>query len=151
MRFYEVLPQRLFMSGSFKRETYSAKLSALEQYGIDVVLCTLRKTDPDMSRWATSSKLERQYINHPLSDGQVVPVECYKFVASEVARHINTGQCVLVHCIAGRNRSGLVCGLVVRQIQRVSGADALEIVRRVRPSALVNPVFEQYLRSLPKP
>lgn len=149
MRFYEVLPGQLFMSGSFKRNPYQIKFSTIQKHRISVVVCTLRTPDPDMYHWATNAPA-RQYIVEPLSDGREVPVDRYNFVANRVIRQIQSGRIVLVHCIAGRNRSGLVSGLVARQLLKISGEEALAVVRKARPTALVNPVYEQYLRSLPK-
>jgi protein-tyrosine phosphatase len=57
----------------------------------------------------------------------------------------------LVHCHQGKSRSGLFNALVTRQILGISGAEAVDLVRRKRPGALGNEVFTAYLRSLPAP
>jgi protein-tyrosine phosphatase len=53
---------------------------------------------------------------------------------------------VLVTCIAGRNRSGLVTGIALQRLG-VPAAQAIGLVQRNRPDALSNPVFVQYLES----
>ena len=55
---------------------------------------------------------------------------------------------VLVHCQAGLNRSGLVVGRAL-MYRGMSADEAIELIRTQRsPSALCNPAFEGYLRSL---
>lgn len=65
--------------------------------------------------------------------------------AKEVAARWHRGERVLVTCMAGRNRSGLVSALVLQLITGVSGRKALGHVRRMRPSALTNPSFASFL------
>lgn len=72
-------------------------------------------------------------------------------VARRLASQVRAGEPVLITCAMGKNRSGLVTALVVRDLTGVSGCQAVEIVkgRRKGAKALTNPVFVQYLCSLP--
>lgn len=49
---------------------------------------------------------------------------------------------VYVVCQHGMNRSGLVAGLLLRELG-VSGAEAVERIRRARPGALSNEIFRR--------
>jgi protein-tyrosine phosphatase len=57
------------------------------------------------------------------------------------------GQTVLVHCSMGRNRSGLVNGCIL-WLDEMSGIEAVKLIQKKRPGALVNPVFRNYLENL---
>ena len=67
-----------------------------------------------------------------------------------VVRLIRAGHRVLVHCHKGRSRSGMINALVVRQLE-ISGAEAVDLVRRQRPESLRNQVFATYVQGLPAP
>lgn len=54
-------------------------------------------------------------------------------------------------CEEGRNRSGLVTSLAVRELCRVSGADAVARVRAARGGMLANRTFAAALAGLPAP
>jgi hypothetical protein len=56
------------------------------------------------------------------------------------------GDKVLVHCTAGRNRSGLVNGCIL-WLDGMSGIEAVKLIQEKRPGALVNPVFRNYLEN----
>ncbi len=59
--------------------------------------------------------------------------DCYAFIS----RALDKGGVVLVHCVAGRSRSGsIICAFLMREL-RCSAARALEIVRIVLPSRLL--------------
>ena len=70
--------------------------------------------------------------------------------ARRVLDEISEGRTVLVTCAQGRNRSGLATALAILQLYGVSGAEALEIVRRARPRALTNPAFADFLERIPR-
>lgn len=69
--------------------------------------------------------------------------------AQSVARGIRRGENVLVTCMAGRNRSGLVSALAIRELTGMSGAQAVALVQSRRPNALTNPHFVELLSRLP--
>ena len=66
--------------------------------------------------------------------------------AEEVARAVQQGQRVAVVCAAGQNRSGLVVGLALKELG-FSGPEAVRLIQRKRPGALVNSEFREYVRS----
>jgi protein-tyrosine phosphatase len=72
-------------------------------------------------------------------------------LATLVAGLVEDGHQALVHCTFGRNRSGLMATLIVRELLGLSGADALDYVRQRRDRAANNETFAEWLRSLPAP
>ena len=67
--------------------------------------------------------------------------------AHHVAEALGRGRRVLVACFAGRNRSGLVSGLVLKRLGYSAG-EAIAIIRAARgPDALSNTSFVRYLEA----
>lgn len=74
----------------------------------------------------------------------------WKEAAAKVAEHVRAGRKVLVTCIAGLNRSGMVTAMALHELTGKSGADCVELIRASRDSALCNVTFALWLRdSLP--
>jgi len=66
-------------------------------------------------------------------------------IASDAYRHWQNGDCVLVRCQAGVNRSGLVTALIL-MTSGLSAVDAIALIRRQRsPFVLSNSHFENWL------
>lgn len=63
------------------------------------------------------------------------------------AAHLLDKKNVLVHCRCGLNRSGLVCGQIMR-FMGMSGPQILKIINDKIPGALWNPVFRSYVGGL---
>lgn len=103
---------------------------------------------PDLVLMGALGAAGGTYLFLPMADGKKIPPQAEP-LARELARRIRAGEKVLVHCRAGRNRSGLVTALTVRNLLGCSGADALAHVQERRPRALANEHFATYLRSLP--
>lgn len=92
------------------------------------------------------------YVKVPLVDGEEVPDPAFtQHLARMVAGLIAEGRTVLVHCTFGRNRSGLLASLVVREVLGVSGAEAVAHVQARRAGTVNNSAFAAWLRSLPAP
>lgn len=56
------------------------------------------------------------------------------------------GECVLVHCFAGRDRSGLVLAATLMELENLDAQAALKRVRGVRPEAMTSPGIVNVLR-----
>ncbi len=63
--------------------------------------------------------------------------------ASSLADEIRRGRRVLVTCMAGRNRSGLVSALTLCRLYGMTGSAAVTRVKQCRPNALTNRVFAE--------
>lgn len=145
MKVYEVIPGKLYQRGYFA--TLKSKFTRLEELGVDIVVNTYYKTDPDMA------DVLYMYINIPVPDGVegLQRIDDMHLVADMVAYSLLDGHSAIVHCYGGRNRSGLVNALIVRRYYGVTGAEALKIVREAREDSLSTQTFVDYLLSLDKP
>lgn len=92
------------------------------------------------------------YLKCPLVDGDELPDETLLHgLARLVADLVRDGRRTLVHCTFGRNRSGLLAALVLRELEGLAGAEALRRVQGLRPGDVNNRVFADWLGSLPRP
>ncbi|NNH07223.1 protein-tyrosine phosphatase family protein [Cellulomonas fimi] len=91
------------------------------------------------------------YVKCALVDGDDVDVPLVTGLASLVAGLLREGRAVLLHCTFGRNRSGLVATLVVREALGLTGAEALAHVQSRRRETVNNAAFADWLRALPAP
>lgn len=74
-------------------------------------------------------------------------IETWLSAADAAARLVRSGHRVLVTCMAGRNRSGIVSVEALRRLG-YSAADGIRMVRQARgPMALSNPAFVRMLQS----
>jgi protein-tyrosine phosphatase len=89
----------------------------------------------------------KKHFYCPIPDGKTLPD--FSKAVEIVERWIQFNDTVLVHCLQGRNRSMMVAALVWRNHWKSSGEQAFQAAIALRPHCLHNPLFEEYLRSLP--
>ena len=116
--------------------------------GIDVVVDLA-----DADAYPPAAEVEHlTYLKCPLEDGRDLPDPGVTLrLAALVAGLVADGHRALVHCTFGRNRSGLLATLVVREVLGLSGEQALAHVQQRRRRAVNNEVFAGWLRALPAP
>lgn len=91
------------------------------------------------------------YSHIPLADGQIRKLDDI-IQARDTALSMYMGGChTVIHCMAGRNRSGLVGALVLMELDNLSGAEALLKIRELRPRSIDNIHFETFLSGLERP
>jgi protein-tyrosine phosphatase len=90
-------------------------------------------------------------IHAPLDDA--IPTEeeidTAMTAALEAADRYEAGERVLVTCMAGRNRSGLVSALALHFITCAPPSRCARLVQREREGALFNRYFVELLRTMP--
>ena len=145
MRVYTVLPDRLFVSARTHGLTSEERQTVIRQYRINAVVNLWHTADPEMRGRVVA------HLHYPLPDGSSVDSTRVLLIAGHVTRLLRRGFRVLVHCYGGRNRSGLIAALTLREWLGISGAEALRQVQTQRPKSLVNAAFADFLRSLPRP
>ena len=120
----------------------------VHESGIDVVLDLA-----DADAYPPAEQIEGLiYLKCPLVDQEDLPDPGLTLrLAALVAGLVRDGHQALVHCTFGRNRSGLVATLVVRELLGLSGPDALAYVQARRDRAANNDTFAEWLASLPAP
>lgn len=89
------------------------------------------------------------FVHWPFEDGPLPEWDACTFATQAVVAAVRQGWTTLVHCQEGRNRSGLIAALAVRELTGCSGADAVATVRAARPGMLSNRAFAQALEQLP--
>ncbi len=128
-------------------------LDALPAAGVSaVVLCAMpshyREEGIDVDRIVPGLAILRA----PMVDDQDAGIDAYTIqiacaAADRVVGMLGAGKRVLVTCMAGRNRSGLVSALTIMRRRGMSGAEAVEWIQARRDSALTNDSFAEWLRS----
>lgn len=138
----ELVPGRLWHGGC------PVDFGWVRETGIDVVVDVA-----DADAYPPAAEIEGlTYLKCPLVDAGELPDPAVTLrLAGLVAGLLEDGRRALVHCTFGRNRSGLMATLVVRELLGVSGADALAHVRSRRRNVANNEAFEEWLASLPAP
>ena len=147
---YDIYEGVVLQRGRMHNRSMAAKINFLDHYNISTIVSLApKKIDPDYQELASAGELN--YIHYPIPDGLLKDptIAWMEQIAVELAKGIkDTGMAVLAHCNAGRNRSGLLNALIIRELSGCSGVEAMDIVRKERPNAIANDHFENYLTSL---
>lgn len=137
---WEILPGQLYQRGKLHGMDIERKRAGLAFYGITYSIALAPPTpDPDHIVL---------HVHYPIPDGLLKEADSLLTLAAGAARQIEAGGTVLTMCNAGRNRSGLLSALIVRELSGLPGAAAMAVVRHHRPNALANPNFERFLEGL---
>jgi len=138
----ELVPGRLWHGGC------PVDFDWVRRTGIDVVLDLA-----DADAYPPADEIsELMYLKCPLVDQEELPDPGLTLrLAHLVAGLVRDGHQALVHRTFGRNRSGLVVTLVVRDLLGLTGAEALDYVQSRRDRAANNDTFAAWLESLPAP
>lgn len=120
----------------------------LSSLGFDVVVFCAQEYQPKASRYPGM-----EVIHAPNDDDSSRSITQQELstatrAAKKVVRAINQGKKVLVTCLAGRNRSGLVVALALHQLTGMSGEDAVTYIKECRPYALTNSNFVDILSQI---
>ena len=114
--------------------------------GVDTLVLCAMELQPDSSAYPGI-----RVIHAPLDDFRMDDRtnRIANNVAKQVAHEVLNRRRVLVTCAQGRNRSGLVVALALRNLTGASGRRCREAVQMARENALTNSSFAAYLDSLP--
>ena len=119
MKIREIIPGKLYTRGRFDHKPKEDKLKALREQGIDIVVCLIRHPDSDLIE-----SVDVEYYYFPMSDGKIRNIGELTVMSAILTLAIKLGKRVLIHCNAGRNRTGLICTLIVRELFGISGSEA---------------------------
>ena len=137
-----ILPDALWISGS------PIDCEWLGKTGVSLVVDV---ADPEL-RIEASQIGTFTYCKEALVDGPELPTAAtLDRLVDDVVAAVRNGRRVLVACAGGRNRSGLVVALAVRELLGCSGAEAVQRVQSLRQDALNNQTFAQHIAALPAP
>ena len=120
----------------------------LRDKGYDVLVLAARDHQmPEMYPGVTVILAPGDDDERPHRLPRFLPV--WEAAAREVAVHVRANRKVLVTCMAGANRSGMVTGLALRELTGWSGKACVAHIRSRRNIAFSNDTFRGYLESLP--
>ncbi len=88
------------------------------------------------------------YVYYPILDEDLPDLPKLEAVARLIAELVCSAHVVLVHCRMGLNRSNLVVATALTYLG-MTGAEALQHLRTLRPGALYNELFAEHVRALP--
>src|SRR5262245_64581196 len=88
------------------------------------------------------------YVYWPILDEALPPLPRLEALGRLVADLVESDHRVLVHCRIGFNRSVLVIATALTHLS-ISGEQALNHLRELRPGALSNETFAEHVRTLP--
>jgi hypothetical protein len=130
--FSEVVP------GLFQADASCSPIQLFHQ-GFDAVfdLCGLDRGD---------GVVDEMYVAYPIDDVPWIedPAAIHE-LGKRVAEHVRAGDRVLVNCMSGMNRSGLLVGRALVALGHLP-IEAVDLVRRARgPHALSNREFTRFL------
>lgn len=149
MRAHEVIHDRLWMSASPAKWRPGKFKQFVQAYDIKhvVALCN-RPPYAEGDDWDDGVDVWHLPLvdSHKTVDPQIPQV-----VVPKVVGWLRAGERTLVSCLAGRSRSGITCGLAIRELFDLTGEQALEQLRAGRPRAIKREGPEAWLRSLPAP
>lgn len=144
MKVNTILDGLIYVRGRSDHLAATDKAPDIRRLDIRTVVNLWSKPDPDLALMPGV-----RYIHAPMADGRTVP-DWLPDLAKELATLIVTGNgAVLIQCHAGRNRSCLLAAAVCHWISGLSGTECLEYVRTMRPDAVDNEWFEDWLDKLP--
>ena len=116
----------------------------LKDAGIDVLVLCARE-------WQDASQYEGIEVILAPGDDDRRPhrllnfIDTWKNAGRLVAERVKAGKCVLVTCMQGLNRSGMVDAIAVRELTGWSGKRIVKHIQDSRPGALFNETFVNYI------
>lgn len=128
-----------------------AIIGSVEGKTFDVVVLCAEEFQPESRIVSTAGKPSLIYAPNDDSYKSVTRAQLSTAIAAARAcvRHYRQGKAVLISCMLGRNRSGLVMALTLHLLYGMSGASCVDYIRRIVPHALTNDSFEAFLKTLP--
>lgn len=136
-----VIPGKLYQRANMLKWPAAQKEKLLAELGITVVVNLWSKVDPDMSHGS------RLYLNYPMTSLNVDEGTAAT-MTSAVARLIDAGHVVLVHCEAGRNRSVWFCTRLVMALENKGVREAGQLLYTLVPGAKLRPELAENLYAL---
>ncbi len=83
-----------------------------------------------------------EYIHFPIKDHSAPDPQMLKEIVDKILAAVSSGKRLLIHCAAGLGRTGAVLAAYLIASKKVSGEEAIEAVRRLRPGS-IEPIQEK--------
>ena len=130
--------QTLFVSGEID------DWGSLRRARVDTIV----DMDGDVDPGVPDAPNQILYVYFPIKDEELPCQRKLHAVGRMVADLVRADHVALVHCRMGFNRSNLVIATALTYLG-MTGEQALEHLQRIRPGALYNENFAEYVRGLP--
>ncbi len=141
MKLHTIIPGFLYQRGDFPTVDEATFRNTFGPLRIVAVVGVGGKPNPLAQRAFDWAYLWEPFPDsHNFSSDKVMDLAVRAYNIAQARRGA-----ILVHCHAGRNRSGLISALLVVMMTQLTGREAIEVVRKGRKNALANPHFEQFL------
>jgi protein-tyrosine phosphatase/nicotinamidase-related amidase len=128
-------------------------LHALREDGIDAAVCLV--PDAELERYGVPGLVAAyveaglEVLHAPLVDQKAAGVDDVARIVSWIEARVGAGRSVLVHCVGGLGRSGMIAASWLRG-RGLAADDALALVRTARgPRAVETEVQESFVRGYP--
>jgi protein tyrosine phosphatase len=88
-----------------------------------------------------------EVLHYPIEDYKIPQKKStYKYTVKEVIHRLENGNNILVHCLAGIGRTGILLSCLAKVMFNLSGEDAVTWIRNFIPNALENKTQEEFVR-----
>jgi protein-tyrosine phosphatase len=125
---------------------FSWKPAELRAGGFDAVL-NLSEYEPETAALEAAG-LRSYWVPLPMDyppsgESEQQCIEALPRALDHMNRELAAGRRTLVHCFAGRDRTGMLLALFLARRDGLAAADAIARVRKVRPEAISAPGWEE--------
>jgi atypical dual specificity phosphatase len=104
----------------------------LARRGMNSVL-TLTEA-PLPAEWFEGMNVRLKHI--PMKDHEVPPVRALDEAATYIDEEVKSGRTILVHCLAGKGRTGSALAAYLMKTKGISAKEASELLRKTRPGSV---------------
>jgi hypothetical protein len=88
------------------------------------------------------------YIHWPIVDGPLPDTSMAWSIARFLSELIDQGKQVVIHCLAGVNRSSLLAAMVMYVRKVGTGSEIMAQIRGINPEAFSNDTFAHFIENL---
>lgn len=111
----------------------------------DVVVLCASEYQPSAECFPSSEVIHLPFDDEPVAFSKKLQTDIHS-CCEYLSNCLGNGKRVLVTCLAGLNRSALICGLLLLNDHRLSSTDCVNHIRSIRgPRALSNPYFHHLI------
>jgi len=136
---------RIYTRGHTHKLSSSDLLNALGNLRVTTIVNLTSRVDEPLR--AASGLVGVEYVCLPLVDNDKIDRHGVYTAVETIVNVVESNHGVLVHCISGRNRTGLVVGIAVCRLTGLEPTEVLARLRERRPGLLTNETFQEYLLS----
>ncbi len=104
----------------------------LAQHGVSSVL-TLTES-PLPAEWFDGMNIRLRHL--PMKDHELPTVGVLDEAATYIDEEVKSGRTILVHCLAGKGRTGSALAAYLMKTKGISSKEAIELLREMRPGSV---------------